>query len=123
MADLSDKDRVRLLISDIGGDSTTDFIFSDNEIENFLSLKGGNVFRAAAIGLRTIAVNEAFVAKRIKFLELETDGPAVAKALRELAKEYDDTADQGVDPDSVVFEVGPMASGDFYRRAVRGWLQ
>src|SRR5688572_3932453 len=65
-------DQVRLLISDVGGESGDDFLFSDNEILTFLSMEGENVYKAAAVALRTIAANEAQVMKRIKILELST---------------------------------------------------
>jgi hypothetical protein len=80
----SDLEVVRLLISDVGGETGTDFIFTDEEVEAFLELTGA-VRLAAAEALRAIAGNEAMVSKRITYLELSTDGPAVAKELRELA--------------------------------------
>jgi hypothetical protein len=79
------RDRVRLLISDTGGDDGESFIFSDVEIENFLDLRKENVFLAAALALNTLAGNEAQVSKAIKFMNLSTDGPAVAMELRKLA--------------------------------------
>lgn len=94
---LSIKDQVRLLISDVGGNSGKDFLFSDTEIENFLSMRGDSVHLAAATALRAIAGNEAQVSKRITFLELKTDGPAVAKELRELAKSLEESADEDAD--------------------------
>lgn len=82
------KDQVRLLISDTGGADGESFIFSDQEIEQFLELRKENPHLAAALALLTIAGNEAQVSKRISFLELSTDGPAVARELRELAMQY-----------------------------------
>jgi hypothetical protein len=112
---VSDVTDVRLLISDVGGDSEVDFIFEDADIERFLELRGNNVFRAASTALRTIAGNEALVSKRIKFLELTTDGPAVSKELRELAKELETIADDGTD-----IEIIEMATDEFSRRYLRG---
>jgi hypothetical protein len=83
--------KVRLLISDIGGDSSTDFIFEDNEIQAFLNMEG-NIKLAAASALRTIAANSAMVLKVIKFMELSTDGAKVAKVLLETAKELEERA-------------------------------
>lgn len=90
------KDKVRLLISDVGGESGSSFLYSDLEIESFLEMKNGNVFRAAALALRSIANNSVQVSKRIKFLQLQTDGPAEAKALNDLAGELDTAADNSV---------------------------
>ena len=83
--EMSDQEQVRLLITDVGGDDGETFVFSDAEIETFLSLRKGNVYLAAALALNTLAANEALVSKRITYLELSTDGPAVSRALRELA--------------------------------------
>lgn len=88
----TDSGKVRLLISDIGGDDGKSFLFEDDEIEAFLVLRE-DIRLAAATALRTIAANEAQVSKRIKFLELSTDGPAVAKSLVEVAEKLEAEAD------------------------------
>ena len=85
--------KVRVLISDT---DTTNPIFpyvATDEIDVFLDLEDDDVFRAAALALLAIAANEVLVQKRIKMLDLTTDGPAEAKALRELAKDYRERAD------------------------------
>jgi hypothetical protein len=87
----TDAGKVRLLIADVGGADGKSFIFEDNEIDAFLSM-GGSVKYAAAQALRTIAANTAQVQARIKYLELSTDGPAVAKALESLADKYEKEA-------------------------------
>lgn len=93
-----DKDKVRLLISDVGGGDGKSFLYSDEEILIFLSLASeGNIRLAAAQAVRSIAGNEAQVLKRITFLELSTDGPAVAKALITLAEKFEDEADDDYD--------------------------
>lgn len=109
-----DRDKVRLLISDVGGQGGNTFLFSDTEIETFLSIKP-TVLRAAALALRTIAGNEAMTAKRIKFLDLETDGPAVAKELRALAVEYEQ-----VEEDDSDFAIANYGGNEFSRRELRG---
>ena len=81
----TDRGKVRMLITDV---ESTDPCFDDDEIDAYLTLNGGSVYKAAAFALMTIAANEALVSKRIKLLDLTTDGPAVAEALRKLAKEY-----------------------------------
>lgn len=73
---------VRLLISDV---DEANELFIDGEITRFLTLSGGDLFRAAALALDTIAANEALVSKHIETHGLTLDGPAVAKALREQA--------------------------------------
>lgn len=87
----SDLAKVRLLIGDI---DDTETIFNDPAIMAFISMAlDGNIKRAAAQALLTIAVNEVLVQKRIKLLDLSTDGPAEADALRALAKELMAQAD------------------------------
>lgn len=108
--------KVRLLISDIGGKGETseEWVFTDLEIETFLGMRDGNEMLAAAVALRVMAGNEAMVAKKITFLELETDGPATAEAMRELAKELDKMSDEEVD-----FELIQMGVNQFSRREIR----
>lgn len=92
--ELSEKDQVRLLISDVGGQDEESFIFSDEEINAFLSMEGGNIKLAASTALRTIAANTAMVMKVIKFMELSTDGAKVAKVLLETAKELKEQGEE-----------------------------
>lgn len=87
----SDSAKVRLLISDI---DVSKQIFNDQAIGAFLSIASGNVKRAAASALLVIAVSEVLVQKRIKLLDLSTDGPAEAEALRKLADQYRKEADE-----------------------------
>ena len=83
--------KVRLLISDI---DEYDQIFNDSAIDAFIAMAlDNNVKRAAASALLSIAVNEVLVQKRIKLLDLSTDGPAEADALRGLALQLRTEAD------------------------------
>lgn len=86
----TDRGRVRMLITD--RDAAHE-IFNDNEIDAFLDMMSGSVFRAAAVALFQIAASETLVQKRIRLLELSADGPAEAEALRRLALEYQEKAD------------------------------
>lgn len=87
----TDRGRVRLLIGDIDAAAP---IFDDTAVDAFLDTAAdNNVKRAAALALRVIAVNEILVQKRIRTLDLSTDGPAEAKELRELAALLDAQAD------------------------------
>ena len=110
----TDRDRVRLLISDVGGADSASFVFQDDEIDTFLALRP-DVRMAAALALRTIAGNEIQTAKRIKYLDLQTDGPACAKALMDLA----DSLESGVDADADI-EIAQMGVDQFSRRELRG---
>ena len=87
----TDVAKVRLLISDI---DDAQQIFNDPAISAFLSMAlDGNVKRAAAQALLVMATNEVLVQKRIKMLDLSTDGPAEANALRLLATQLRSEAD------------------------------
>jgi hypothetical protein len=87
----TDVAKVRLLISDIDDASQ---IFNDQAISAFLSMAlDGNVKRAAAQALLVMASNEVLVQKKIRILDLSTDGPAEAEALRKLALQLREEAD------------------------------
>jgi hypothetical protein len=60
----------------------------DSAIQAFLDLESGEaqpVKLAAADALDAIASSQALIQKKLKVLDLETDGPALAKALRDHA--------------------------------------
>lgn len=79
----TDRGKVRLLITDVQDAKP---LFQDAEIDAFLTLNT-SVRMAAAAALEVIAASEVLVLKKIINLDLETDGPAVARELRELAKQ------------------------------------
>jgi len=86
--DLStDIGKIRLLITDTDISNAT---FTDEEISVFLGLTinddGNDIYYAAAEALDTMARSEVLTQKRIKLLDLQTDGPAVAAELRKQAE-------------------------------------
>jgi hypothetical protein len=90
--------RVRLLATDL--DEVTPLL-EDAQVQALLDMESGRVRRAAAQALDTIASSEALVSKKIRTLDLSTDGPAVAKELRERARalrEQDDQLDDDGQP-------------------------
>lgn len=97
--------RVRLLINDT---DTDDPVFDTDEIAAFLAMEGDDVRLAAASALDVLASNEAMVQKRIRLLDLQTDGPAVAKALRDHAGVLRGQVDEAGD-----FEIAEMVHDDF----------
>lgn len=86
--DGSDKNRVRLLIADTDVTAGV-FLLQDEEILDLLVLES-NIYLAAAAALEIVAASEVLVSKKIRMLsgDLTTDGPAVAKSLREIAQGY-----------------------------------
>lgn len=90
--------QVRLLIADL--DEGENQIFTDDQLEGFLSITSQSVKRAAADALDAIATSEALISKKLRTLDRESDGPAVADALRkhaaslrQRAKEEEDLMD------------------------------
>ena len=69
---------VRLLITD----TVAPGLFTDLQIEAFLTAEGDNTKRGAALALEVMARSEALIGKKIKTQDLQTDGPAVAAELR-----------------------------------------
>lgn len=113
----TDVGKIRLLLSDT---VQADAYFTDEEISTFLTLEASSVKRAAALGLETIASNEALVLKVIKTLDLETDGAEVAKALREHAQDLRDQADEGEDG----WDIAELVYDDFtYRERLEKQMQ
>ncbi|MFG1659077.1 hypothetical protein ACGFIY_21345 [Micromonospora chersina] len=81
--------QLRLLITDVDEASP---LFTDAQLSAFLAMEG-SVKLAAATALETIARSEVLISKKIRTSDgLSTDGPAVAKELRESAKELREQA-------------------------------
>jgi len=116
----TDAGKVRLLISDT---DVSNEVFTDTEISTFLTLEGDSVYLAAAQALDTLASNEVLVQKRIKMLDLSTDGPAESRELRARASSLRDQHDDVTD-----FDIAEMVVDDFSARerlakqALRGEL-
>lgn len=111
--DLStDVGRVRLLIPDR---DTANAVFQDDEIAAFLALEG-NVRRAAALALETIASDEALTQKVIRLLDLSTDGASLARALLQRAAALRQQADDADARDGALFDWAEMVVDDFSAR-------
>lgn len=87
-------------------------VLTDDQINGFIGAAelrfveaSAVVYAASSLALRAIAVNEVLVQKRIKSLDLSTDGPAEARELRELADDYDEQAQQIEMAGSSLFDV------------------
>lgn len=94
---------VRLLLNDVDPDNE---IFTDAEIDAFLTIEGGAVKLAAAQAIDTNADNEALASKVLRTQDLATDGPKVADALRTHAQALRDQHNAGLDEDGF-FDVIP----------------
>ena len=103
---------VRQLIADTG----TDPLLDDGHIGALLTLNAGFARLAAADALESIAASEVLVAKKIRTQDLSTDGPAVAKALMDLAASLRRRARElGEDPAAAeleeFFDIVPTTGG------------
>lgn len=89
----TNRGRVRLLLSDTDTVTEANQIFSDAEIDAFLSLENNSVYAAAAAGCRSIAASTSRSAIAWKALNESIDREAVPRHFRLLAGEYEDKAD------------------------------
>lgn len=78
----TDIGKVRLLITDT---VEANEMFSDASIQAFLDIEDGDVRLAAADAMDTIASTQALLLKAVTLGPIKTDGPNLAKALREHA--------------------------------------
>lgn len=111
----TDRGKTRLLIGDTDTATVANQIFDDASIDAFLSLQGQAVYRAAATALLAIAASEVYIQKRIRALDLSTDGPSEAAALRALAEDYKEL-DAEEDGDELAFEIAENVYDDFSAR-------
>ena len=66
-----------------------DYLVPDGQLNAYLAINTGRLYAAASDALIALATNEALVSKKIRTEGgLQTDGPAVAQRLNDLAKEY-----------------------------------
>jgi hypothetical protein len=100
--------QVRLLCTDA---DAANQIFSDAEIDAFLALEADDVRYAAAQALDTIASQQVLLLKVIRLLDLQTDGAAVAREVRQRAQDLRDQADSDAG-----FDIAEMVPNDFAAR-------
>lgn len=99
---------IRALIADPGDPLHNEVtLLSDEQLQAFLDLEDNSIRRAAADALEAIAISEVLVSKKITTQDLSTDGPAVAKALMDLAGKY---REQELADGDGYFEIIPPAN-------------
>ena len=119
MAELSPIEIVRLNITDIAEDPAKQ-LFTDDQINAWLTQYEGSIPRATYRALVTIATSTVLVSKKIRTQDLSTDGPAESAALLALAKTYKEEADEADSADNSFFEFIPFGGtnsheGEEYR--------
>lgn len=103
-------------------------LLSDASLQSLLTLEGNNDKLAAAAALDIIASSEALISKKIELLDLKTDGPAVAKALRDHAQRLRDQVAEGIGEDpAALFDWAELVVDEFSAReklnaeVIRSW--
>ena len=109
----TDVGKVRLITRDT---RTPDHFFEDEEIATFLTLNGDSLRRAAADVLDTWASDEAMVTKAVTLLDISTNGPAVADALRKHAALLRKLADEEENAEDPGFDIAELALGPWSLR-------
>ena len=110
-AGASARDNVRLLLGDTDTESTKNQIFTDAEIDAFLSLESGEVYAAAAAGAESIASSKSRSAIKWEALDTELDLREVPKLYRAMAKGWRERAESGEpweEVDSLDYVIGPF---------------
>lgn len=108
MAELTPTEIVRLNITD----TSTTPLFTDDQINAWLTQYDGSINRATYRALVTIATSTVLVSKKIRTQDLQTDGPAESTALLALAKTYKDEADQADTEADSFFEIIPFGGSN-----------
>lgn len=108
----TDIGKVRLLVPDR---DLSNPIFQDEEIQAFLTLEG-DVRRAAALALETIAADETLTLKVVSVLGLSVNGPSVAQALLARARELRAQADEAEARGEALFDWAEMVIDPFSAR-------
>jgi hypothetical protein len=111
--------QVRLLIPDTeqlldpsGTYDHGEYIFSDPQIQAFLTLYSNNVKRAAAQAKLVLATSEALINKVIRTADYNTDGAKLGAELREQSKQLQAEADKDdlIDSYDSSFTVVPLTT-------------
>ena len=94
---MSDIALVRTLIPDtdaVFGEAGDEYLFADAQIENFLTIAGDSVVRAAGLAMIAVGNSEAMINKVIKTQDLQTDGAKLQAQWRESGQALLDRADK-----------------------------
>jgi hypothetical protein len=112
----TDAGAVRLLLNDVGAP----WVFSDAEIDAFLTLEGGSIKRAAAQAIDTNADNEALASKVLRTQDVQTDGAKLAAALHARADSLRAQATDDEEADGY-FEIVDTVHQSRRRNPLIGW--
>jgi hypothetical protein len=91
-------------------------IFTDEEINAFLALNSSDPRLAAAQAIEVIAGSEIYIQKRIKLLDLTTDGVQEGQQLMTLANSYREQVNQGIGNPAGMFDWAEQVNDEFSER-------
>lgn len=113
--DLStDVGQFRLIVPDR---DEANFVFTDDEVSAFISLEG-DVRRAAALALETIASDNAMMLRYTQVLGLTVDGTRTSDALLKRAVALREQANQADDREGGAWDIATMDLDPFTRREI-----
>lgn len=112
---VTETDLVRALIPDtdpVFGPNEDEYIFSDDDIKNYLTIANGNVLRAAGYAMIAVGNSEALINKVIKTQDLATDGSKVQDTWRKAGESLLARADKDDQKDALdYFEIVDFKEG------------
>jgi hypothetical protein len=91
-------------------------IFQDEEHAAFLNLMGQNPLLAAASALDVIAASEIYTQKRLKLLDLVTDGVQEGQQLHVIAERYRTMVNEGIGNPAGMFDWAEQVLDEFSER-------
>jgi hypothetical protein len=103
--------KVRVLTGDtreLLPDNSSGLFMSDGELNALLGMNTNNVTLTAIAALEVMATKHAIIMQQIKTLDLQTNGPAVAKVLLDRAKQLRLDYEKGLEDAGSEFELIEM---------------
>jgi hypothetical protein len=105
--------RARLLVPDR---DTAHAIFTDAEYGGFIAIEGDDPRLVAAAALETMAASDAYLFKKNRVEDVQTDGPAVANALMKRAAALREQAQWADDQSGGAFDWAEQVTDVFSAR-------
>jgi hypothetical protein len=101
------------------------YLLTDAQLQGFLDLEG-DVKLAAADALDSIASTQALIQKKIKLLDMQTDGPSLAEALHKLAEAYREqvfSPDREIPDFEIVERIEPTDRPAIFEKVLKDFMR
>jgi len=108
--------KIRRLIGDTDITPESDATFNDEEIEFYYDLAGDSILKAAALGLRAIAVSKALLEKLQRTLNWTEDTRGLANSILASALAYEEQ-----DANTPAYAVAQLNNSDFASWSIQCW--